>query len=97
MIADGDSFWLDKGCCLSSSFMGDPARPGPQFLAGSTGEGEGGRFSAPQPLLVGLGAPTRGDAVFCIKGIRTKGCRTFVKGRVRAPARRWLATLVSPP
>ena len=69
MIADGDSFWLDKGCCLSSSFMGDPARPGPQFLAGSTGEGEGGRFPAPQPLLVG--APSLGAAVVRIFGVRT--------------------------
>ena len=33
--------------------MGDPARPGPQFLAGSAGEGEGGWFPAPQPLKSG--------------------------------------------
>ena len=43
--------------------MGDPARPGPQFLAGSAGEGEGGWFPAPQPLIVGLGAQSLDDAV----------------------------------
>ena len=41
--------------------MGDPARPGPQLLARSAGEGEGGWFPAPQPLIVGLGAPSLGD------------------------------------
>ena len=47
--------------------MGDPARPGPQFLATrSAGEGEGGWFPAPQPLIVGLGAPSLGDAVYRI-------------------------------
>ena len=47
--------------------MGDPSRPGPQFLARSAGEGEGGRFPAPQPLIVGLGAPSLGDAVLRIR------------------------------
>eukprot|EP00964_Phaeocystis_antarctica_P060391 scaffold36016_cov37-Phaeocystis_antarctica.AAC.1 len=42
----------------AARFTGDPARPGPQFLARSTGEGEGGWFPAPQPLLVGLVAPS---------------------------------------
>ena len=37
----------------AARFTGDPARPGPQFLARSTGEGEGGWFLAPQPLIVG--------------------------------------------
>ena len=55
--------------------MGDPARPGPQFLARSAGEGEGGWFPAPQPLIVGLGAPSLGDAV---SGVRTKCCRSQV-------------------
>ena len=54
--------------------MGDPARPGPQFLARSAGDGEGGWFPAPQPLIVGLGAPSLGDAVFRILGVRTKCC-----------------------
>ena len=53
--------------------MGDPARPGPQFLAGSAGEGEGGWFPAPQPLIVGFGATSLGDAVR-ILGVRTKCC-----------------------
>eukprot|EP00964_Phaeocystis_antarctica_P123296 scaffold86944_cov82-Phaeocystis_antarctica.AAC.2 len=52
--------------------MGDPSRPGPQFLARSAGEGEGGRFPATQPLIVGLGAPSLGDAVLRILGVRTK-------------------------
>ena len=52
--------------------MGDPARPGPQFFARSAGEGEGGWFPAPRPLIVGLGAPSLGDAVFRISGVRTK-------------------------
>eukprot|EP00964_Phaeocystis_antarctica_P087610 scaffold55618_cov48-Phaeocystis_antarctica.AAC.1 len=52
--------------------MGDPARPGPQFLATrSAGEGEGGWFPAPQPLIVWLGATSLGDAVR-ILGVRTK-------------------------
>ena len=58
--------------------MGDPTRPGPQFLARSAGEGEGGWFPAPQPLIVGLGAPSLGDAVFRIIGVRTK-CSEIAK------------------
>ena len=46
--------------------MGDPARPGPQFLARSAGEGEGGWFPAPQPLIVGFGAPSLAAAVLRI-------------------------------
>ena len=37
----------------AARFTGDPARPGPQFLATSAGEGEGGWFPAPQPLKSG--------------------------------------------
>ena len=55
--------------------MGDPSRPGPQFLARSAGEGEGGRFPAPQPLIVG---PSLGDAVLRISGVRTKCCRVGI-------------------
>jgi len=51
--------------------MGDPARPGPQFLARSAGEGEGGWFPAPQPLIVGFGAPALAAAVLRIFGVRT--------------------------
>ena len=51
--------------------MGDPARPGPQFLARSAEEGEGDWFPAPQPLIVWLGATSLGDAVR-ILGVRTK-------------------------
>ena len=56
--------------------MGDPARPGPHFLARSAGDGEGGWFPAPQPLIVGLGAPSLGHAVFRILGVRTKCYRS---------------------
>ena len=46
--------------------MGDPARPGPQFLTRSALEGEGSWFPSPQPLIVGLLRRRYGDAVFRI-------------------------------
>ena len=55
--------------------MGDPSRPGPQFLARSAGEGEGGRFPAPQPRIVGFVAPFVAGALFRNLGARTKCCR----------------------
>eukprot|EP00964_Phaeocystis_antarctica_P155165 scaffold124170_cov54-Phaeocystis_antarctica.AAC.1 len=64
--------------------MGDPARPGPQFLARPAGEGEGGWFPAPQPLIVGLGAPRRRCGVPHI-GVRTKCCRCECRRHSAAP------------
>ena len=56
-------------------------------FARSTGEGEGGWFPAPQPMLVGLGAPVIGDAVFRILRVRTKCCRLLQNFRWAWPHR----------
>ena len=56
----------------AARFTGDPARSGLQFLPISAGEGEGGWFPAPQPLIVGFGAPALAAAVLRIFGVRTK-------------------------